>query len=58
MTNKYINILDNRICQIVDRTTNPNYVVVYYIGSGKWNNKGCISIPEHEVVLVDNLIKL
>ena len=59
MIEKYINTLNNRLCQIADRTHNPNYVVVYYIDSGKWNNyKGCISQPENQTVLLSDLVKL
>ena len=54
---KYININNQRLCQIVDYTSNPNYVIVYYIGTGQWGLQGCLSQPEHETVLRDHLVE-
>lgn len=55
---KYINTKNQRLCQIANYTTNPNIVIVYYIGTGNWNSKGCISQPEMETVPINNLIKI
>lgn len=55
---KYINIKNNRICQIADITPNPNFVVIYYIDSGNWGLQGCISQPELETVIKSNLVEI
>ena len=54
----YINIKNNRKCQIIDITPNPNFVVIYYIDSGNWGLQGCITQPEIETVVKSSLVEI